>query len=118
MPTWVNVVVAISVFILIIFSIKAAFEFRAYCEAMAKHQEREAEFQDLSSDENSLNAYEREHFKLLMRGKFDERLDEGLAIWGRRLARRLKILRMISFISIVLIGIIYIGSEIIAKIQT
>lgn len=111
MPPWVNVVVALLVFALVVVSVKAAFEFRSYCGAVAKHKGQTAEFEAVyGTDENSLNAYEREQYRRLMKGDFENIVDKELLVWGRRLAARLKLLRALTIMLVLVIGIFYIGA--------
>lgn len=112
MPSWVNVFVALLAFILIVFSLMAAFEFRSYCGDVAKIQGRSAEFETVyGTDENTLNSYEREQFRQLMKGDFGNIGDKQLVAWGRRLSTRLKLLKMLTIMFIVVVGILYVGSE-------
>jgi hypothetical protein len=112
MLSYVNISVALLAFALIGFSLKAVFEFRSYCGAVAKAQGRTAEFETVyGTDENTLNSYEREQFRQLMKEDFENLDDKQLVVRGRRLATRLKLLRMLTIMFVVVVGIIYVGSE-------
>lgn len=106
---WLNVCVVIFACLLIAFSLKAAFEFRSYCENIAKTEGREAEFNVLSSNEDSLNAYEREQFKRLMRGDFAHIDNEELLARSLRLSSRMKRLRAVTFLFLIAVGTIYLS---------
>jgi hypothetical protein len=68
MPIWVICKITLIGLPLASFSLKAAVDFRSYCEIIAEKQGRLKEFQDfLSADENALNRFEREQFRKLMR---------------------------------------------------
>ena len=109
MLQWLNVGVVISMCLLTVFSLKAVFAFRSYCEDIAKSEGRTAEFGILSSDENNLNAYEREQFKRLMRGDFAQVADEELLARSLHLATRLKILRTVTFLFVIAVGMLYLS---------
>lgn len=107
MLQWLNVGVVISTCLLIVFSLKTAFAFRSYCKDIATLEGRSSEVSILSSDENSLNAYEREQFKRLMRGDFAHVSDEELLARSLHLATRLKMLRRVTFLFVVAVGLLY-----------
>jgi hypothetical protein len=109
MLQWLNVGIVISTCLLIAFCLKAAFDFRSYCEDIAKIEGRTAEFGVLSSDENSLNAYERVQFKRLMRGDFAHIGNEQLLARSFRLAARMKMLRAVAFLFVIAVGAIYLS---------
>jgi hypothetical protein len=109
MLLWLNIFVVVFTCLLIAFSLKAAFEFRSYCEDIAKTEGREAEFGVLSSDENSLNAYEREQFKRLMRGDFAHIGNEEVLARSLHLAARLKRLRAVTFLFVIAVGAMYLS---------
>ena len=106
MLQWLNVGVVIFTCLLIAFSLKAAFEFRSYCEDIARTEGRAAEFGVLGSDENSLNAYEGKQFKRLIRGDFADIGNEELLARSLRLAARMKRLRALTFLFLIAIGAI------------
>lgn len=90
---------------------KAAVDFRSYCEIVAEKQGRLKEFRDfLSADENALNRFEREQFRKLMRGDIDVTDDESLLVWARRLSSRLRLLRLSTFLFVVVVGMAYFAS--------
>ena len=107
MPVWVNLIVGLAASALIIASIRTALDFRSHCERTARREARTAEFADMSSDENSLNGYEREQYSRLMHGQFSGDPGEELAIQEYRLAKRMKRLRFATFAFIVAIAMIY-----------
>jgi len=106
---WLNICVVIFACLLIAFSLKAAFEFRSYCEDIAKTEGRKAEFNILSSNEDSLNAYEREQFERLMRVDFAHIGNEELLARSLRLSARMKRLRAVTFLFVVAVGAIYLS---------
>ena len=93
------------------FSLKAAVDFRSYCRIIAEKQGRLKEFQDfLSADENTLNRFEREQFRKLMRGDIDVKDHSSLLVWARRLSNRLRLLRLLTFLFVVAVGVAYFAS--------
>lgn len=109
MLQWLNVGVVICICILIAFSLKAAVDFRSYCEDLAKVEGRTAEFGVLSSDEDSLNAYEREQFRRLMRGDLGHVVNDELFARSVRLAARMKTLRAATFLLVIAVGATYLS---------
>lgn len=47
-----------------------------------------------------------------MKGDFEDIVDKQLLVWGRRLAARLKLLRALTIMLVLVIGIFYIGAQV------
>ena len=107
MPNWVHLTVVICICAVIGLSLKGYFRFQQYCEDMAKFEGRVAEFQELRSDENGLNSYERQQYKRLMKRDFAHVTDEALRLRSLSLTTELKRLRLISVFFVLLIGAVY-----------
>jgi hypothetical protein len=71
-------------------------------------QGRVAEFEKISgTDENNLNAFEREVYRKLMTGDFGGPGNLDLRLRARQLASRLKLLKLLCILFVILIAFLY-----------
>ncbi|MCX2864960.1 hypothetical protein OOZ63_24320 [Paucibacter sp. PLA-PC-4] len=98
---------AILIFVVLIaayaaYSIPVIFQFRSYCERVAKATNRSEELKNHRSiDDGGNTAFEREQWSKLLRGEFGEFMDPTLATEAASLSRRV---RLSFFLALGLVG--------------
>lgn len=92
----------------LVLGVAGVLKFNSYCADLARLHGRLNEFEKIKgTNENNLNAYEREVYRKLMSGNFSELGNHDLQLRGRKLAFQLKLLKLLCVLFVVLTAFLY-----------